>query len=158
MLFPTIENYPYIDGLGRETVTFVRTLRMSPRRIRRFDATMIYSPEQGRIIDYLGTHQHLATGLDLKVLTDGSLYLTSGTQRFYEGIFGFTFPASLTGTAELHEAYDEIRQVFTVRMQVRNPRFGFLFGYSGTFNCEFPSMTSTGLPDHLRPIREESRQ
>ncbi|NMR31853.1 DUF4166 domain-containing protein [Crystallibacter degradans] len=154
----TIENYPYIDGLGRETVTFVRTLQMGPRRKRRFDATMIYSSEQDQIIDYLGTHQHLATGLDLKVLPDGSLHLTSGAQRFYEGSLGFTFPAAFTGTAELHETYDEIRQVFTVRMHVHNPRFGFLFGYRGDFTCEFPSVTPASIPSHLKPVREESRQ
>ena len=62
----TIENYPYTDGFGRPTVTFVRTLELSPARRRRFDATMIYSPATGGIIDYLGTHQHLATDLDLE--------------------------------------------------------------------------------------------
>ncbi|GAA3124653.1 hypothetical protein GCM10020001_051840 [Nonomuraea salmonea] len=51
----TIENYPYADSYGRETVTFVRAFPSS-----RFDATMIYDPAQGEIVDYLGTHQHLA--------------------------------------------------------------------------------------------------
>jgi hypothetical protein len=50
----TIENYPYRDPFGRETVTFVRYFRM-PRAERRFDATMILGPD-GRIVDYLGTH------------------------------------------------------------------------------------------------------
>lgn len=118
---------------------------------------MVYSPDQGRIIDYLGTHQHLATGLDLKVLPDGSLHLATGSQRFYERALGFTFPAVLTGTAELHEAYDEERSVFTIRMQVRNPLFGFLFGYHGEFTCTFPTTTPGAVPPHLKPVREESR-
>ena len=36
-----IENYAYVDALGRETVTWLRTFHTS--RVRRFDAYMIYS-------------------------------------------------------------------------------------------------------------------
>lgn len=53
-----IENYAYRDPPGRETVTWLRTFRT--RRRRRFDAYMIYSARRGRVVDYLGTHQHLA--------------------------------------------------------------------------------------------------
>jgi hypothetical protein len=94
----TIENYPYVDGFGRPSVTFVRTLELPRSKQRRFDATMVYSPDTGGIIDYLGTHQHLATDLVLEVLPDGSLHLQSTGQRFYEGFIGFTFPAAFTGT------------------------------------------------------------
>jgi hypothetical protein len=154
----SIENYPYIDSFGRKTVTFVRTLEVNPGKTRRFDATMIYSPETGGIIDYLGTHQHLATGLTLQVLDDGSLHLRSTGQRFYEGFIGFRFPPALTGTAELYESYDDLRQVFTIQMQVRNPVFGFLFGYRGEFTCAFPPVQGDGTPSHLKPVREEKRQ
>lgn len=154
----TIENYPYIDGLGRPTVTFVRTLELSPSKQRRFDATMIYSPEYGGIIDYLGTHQHLATDLVLEVLADGSLHLQSTGQRFYEGFLGFTFPPALTGTADLYETFDDDKGVFTIRMQVRNPVLGFLFGYRGEFTCTFPAIPAEGAPQRLRPVREEYRQ
>src|SRR5581483_11125993 len=61
----TIENYAYKDELGRETVTWIRTFKTS--RVRRFDAYMIHSPSRGKIIDYMGTHQHLAIDLDLSV-------------------------------------------------------------------------------------------
>lgn len=154
----TIENYPYVDGFGRPTVTFVRTLEVGSGRYRRFDATMIYSRKSGRIIDYLGTHQHLSTALELEVLPDGSLHLRSTAQRFHEGILGFTFPASLTGTAELYENYDDARGVFTVQMQVRNPVFGFLFGYRGEFTCTFPATSSGTTPLRLKPVREEIRE
>lgn len=154
----TIENYPYIDGFGRPTVTFVRTLELSPAKQRRFDATMVYSPATGRIIDYLGTHQHLATDLDLEVLPDGSLHLQTTDQRFYEGPLGFTFPAAFTGTADLYEGYDDTRGVFTIQMQVRNPVLGFLFGYRGEFSCTFPAVSAEGTPRRLKPVREEGRQ
>jgi hypothetical protein len=154
----TIENYPYIDGLGRPTVTFVRTLELSRSKRRRFDATMIYSPQRGSIVDYLGTHQHLATDLNLEVTADGSLHLHSTAQRFYEGFVGFTFPAVLTGTADLYEGFDDERGVYTIQMQVRNPVAGFLFGYRGEFTCRFPSLAHEEIPRHLKPLREESRQ
>ncbi|WP_436056531.1 DUF4166 domain-containing protein [Arthrobacter sp. LjRoot78] len=154
----TIENYPYVDGFGRPTVTFVRTLELPRARRRRFDATMIYSPQRGAVVDYLGTHQHLATDLKLEVLADGTLHLQSTAQRFYEGVIGFTFPAALTGTADLYESFDDDRGVYTIQMQVRNPVTGFLFGYRGEFSCTFPRLSDEDFPEHLKPHREESRQ
>lgn len=153
----TIENYPYVDGFGRPTVTFVRTLKISESKQRRFDATMIYNPESRLIVDYLGTHQHLATNLLLEVTADGSLHLQSTAQHFYEGVLGFTIPAVLTGTADLYEGYDDARGIFTIQMQVRNPIFGFMFGYRGEFTCTYPTLTDEEFPEHLKPVREEAR-
>ncbi|NUP58144.1 MAG: DUF4166 domain-containing protein [Pseudarthrobacter sp.] len=154
----TIENYPYVDGLGRPTVTFVRTLSLPGARKRRFDASMIYSLQRACIVDYLGTHQHLATDLKLEVQRDGSLHLQSTVQRFYEGFLGFTFPSLFTGTADLYESFDDKRGVYTVQMQVRNPLLGFLFGYRGEFTCTFPLLSEAPFPDHLKPVREERRE
>lgn len=154
----TVENYPYIDGFGRPTVTFVRTLDVRPGRRRRFDATMVYSPVRGAVVDYLGTHQHLATDLQLNVRDDGSLHLRSTTLRFHEGPVSFTVPAFLTGSADLYESFDDSRRVFTIQLQVRNPLFGFLFGYRGEFTCEFPAVTAQNVPLDLKPRREEIRE
>jgi len=149
----TIENYPYLDPFGRETVTFVREYRVR-RKPSRFDATMILS--RGRVLDYLGTHQHLAVDLDLRVEEDGSLYLTSNAQRFYEGrMIAFRFPMLFSGRAELHERFDEAAGVYRISMEVRNRVFGFLFGYEGEFTCEFPA--ATDAPDRLKPVRHETR-
>jgi len=71
-----IENYAYRDALGRDTVTWVRTFETS--RKRRFDAYMIYSEERGRVIDYLGTHQHLAVDIELSVEENGGLRFPAG--------------------------------------------------------------------------------
>ena len=149
----TIENHPYVDPFGRETITFVREYRM-PRALRRFDATMIIGPD-GRIVDYLGTHQHLAVDLDLSALPDGSLLLRSGAQRFYAGPLGFDFPMLFSGRAELRESYDDDAGVYRVRLEVRNRDFGFLFGYEGEFRCEFPD--AEGAPERLVPVRHERR-
>ena len=61
----TIRNYAYLDPFERETVTWVRNFET--RHPRRFDAYMVYSQQRGCIIDYLGTHQHLAVDIHLSV-------------------------------------------------------------------------------------------
>ncbi|SMQ71643.1 DUF4166 domain-containing protein [Agreia sp. VKM Ac-1783] len=151
----TVENFPYRDPLGRETVTFVRSYGASPRP-HRFDATMIYSERAGRVIDYLGTHQHLAVDLDLRVNDDGSLLLLSDAQRFYEGPVAFRFPMLFSGRAELHESYDDAAQLYRIKLEVRNRWFGFLFGYEGTFSCTFPP--ALDAPAELKPVRHERRE
>ena len=150
----TIENYPYRDPYGRETVTFVREFRM-PRARRRFDATMILDAERQRIVDYLGTHQHLAVDLELSAEPDGSLLLVSGAQRFYEGPLAYRFPMLFSGRAELRESYDDEARVFRISLRVRNRVFGLLFGYDGEFRCEF--VETSDAPAHTKPVRHEAR-
>ncbi len=81
----TVENYPYVDRLGRESITFVRTFEVDgPKRVR-FDATMALNPQTHQIVDYLGSHQHRATDLSLEVTTDGGLTIRSHQQRSTRG-------------------------------------------------------------------------
>ena len=148
----TIENYPYVDPFGRETVTFVREYRVRAKPSR-FDATMVIS--NGVVLDYLGTHQHLAVDLDLTVEADGSLHLRSEGQRFYEGPVGFRFPLLFSGRADLHESFNDETGEFRIHLKVHNPVFGFLFGYEGSFTCEFPA--ATDAPPRLKPVRHEQR-
>jgi hypothetical protein len=148
----TIENYPYLDPFGRETVTFVRHYRVHAVPAR-FDATMVLA--EGRVIDYLGTHQHLAVDLDLTVEDDGSLLLRSDAQRFYEGPIAFRFPMLLSGRAELRESYDDVSGRYRIDLTVSNRLLGFLFGYTGEFTCEFPE--ATDAPAGLKPVRHERR-
>ncbi|GAB7193662.1 DUF4166 domain-containing protein [Kineococcus sp. NUM-3379] len=152
----TVENYAYVDSLGRETVTVVRTFEVAPGRRRRFDATLV-AGGPGRVLDYLGTHQHLAVDLEPSVLPDGSLRILSGGQRFYEGPVGFRFPLLLSGTAELREGYDDARERYTVDVRVTNRRFGPLAGYRGWFVCEFPEVVGDAVPAAVKPLREERR-
>lgn len=150
-----IENYPYLDPHGRETVTFVREYRVRSRPSR-FDATMVLSRDSNRVIDYLGTHQHLAVDLDLSVESDGSLRLRSDAQRFYEGPVAFRFPMLFSGRADLVESFDDATGRFLIRLEVHNRFFGFLFGYNGWFTCDFP--IATDAPDRLKPLRHELRE
>jgi len=152
----TIENYAYRDGLGRDTVTWVRTFET--RRPRRFDAYMIYSEGRGKIVDYLGTHQHLAVDLDLSVSENGGMSLTSGAQRFYEGLIGLSFPMLFSGVARVREWYDDDEDRFRIDVNVSNKAWGPLFGYSGWFEAEWFETPEDGAPEHVRPRREERRE
>jgi hypothetical protein len=152
----TIENYAYVDRYGRETVTWIRTFETA--RPRRFDAYMVYSATRGCIVDYLGTHQHLAVDLEVAVDQRGGLRIRSGAQRFYEGPVAFTFPLLFSGIAEVCEWYDEATGRFRIDVDVRNSRWGPLFGYRGSFDVEWRPVARGCVPSAVRPKREEVRE
>jgi hypothetical protein len=152
----TIENYAFVDEFGRETVTWVRTFESSRRR--RFDAYMIFSEERNRIVDFLGTHEHLAVDIDLRVDEQGGLRLRSGEQRFYEGKLGFRFPMLFSGIADVHEWYDDDAQCFRIVVDVRNRIWGRLFGYRGRFQVVWKSVRQGEIPLDLLPKRQERRE
>ena len=151
----TIENYAFRDQFGRETVSWIRTFEST--RTRRFDAYMVYSEERRRIIDYLGSHQHLAVDIDLSVDAEGGLCLRSGEQRFYEGIVGFTFPMAFSGVASVREWFDDRTQQFRIVVDVRNRTWGRLFGYRGSFRVEWRRCAPADVPAHILPARQERR-
>jgi hypothetical protein len=154
----TIENFAYVDGFGRETLTFVRTFQMTPRRRRRFDATMVFSEQRGCVVDYLGTHQHLAADLRAEVQGDGSLVVQTGDQRFYEGLLAFRFPMVLSGKGTVREAYNDKLQRFDVSVDIVNDRFGHLYSYRGWFVNHRLPLPPTGVPATVKPEREERRE
>lgn len=151
-----IENVPYEDTFGRETVTFVRTFDL-PGRSRRFDAQMVLSPKGDRILDYLGTHQHLASELHFRAEPDGSLLIRSGEHRFREGAVDVRVPELIGATAEVRESYDDAAGRFRIRVRVVNKYFGPLFGYEGSFTASYTDIRTCGVRPGLRPVREESR-
>ena len=152
----TIRNYAYVDEYGRETITWIRTFKT--KVTRRFDAYMVYSEVRGRIVDYLGTHQHLAVDIDLSVDQRGGLCLRSGAQRFYEGSIGFGFPMLFSGVAEVCEWYEEQDQQFHIEVNVRNRVWGSLFGYRGTFQVNWVPVMPDEIPAEVMPVRCERRE
>jgi hypothetical protein len=153
----TIENFAYKDSFGRETITWVRTFK-GPR-VRRFDATMIFSEKRNKIVDYLGTHQHLAVDIDISVdPKTGGVRIRSGEQRFYEGKLGFIFPMAFSGIAEVSEWYDDDSNKYRIEVNVTNKRWGPLFGYSGSFDVRWLHGDDATPPQHVKPLREESRE
>jgi hypothetical protein len=153
----TISNYAYVDGFGRETITWSRRFKMH-RKYRAFDATMVRSQERGLIVDYLGTHQHLAVDIHCSVDDEGAMCLRSGDQRFYEGRIGFKFPALLTGVATVREWWDESAERFRIDVSVANRLFGPLFGYRGSFTVVQRPCALEEIPLDVRPLREERRE
>lgn len=151
-----IENVPYTDSYGRETVTFVRTFDL-PGRSRRFDAQMVLGPRGDRVLDYLGTHQHLASDLHFHAEPDGSLLIRSGEHRFREGVVDVRVPELIGATAEVRESFDDHSGRFRIRVRVVNKYFGPLFGYEGSFKATYSDIRSCGVRPGLRPVREESR-
>lgn len=153
----TIENYAYRDSFGRETVTWVRTFDFGDHR-RRFDATMIRSEKRAKIIDYMGTHQHLAVDIDLSVARNGGIRLAGRAQRFYEGPIAFRFPMFFSGIADVCEWYSDAERRFRIEVVVHNRTWGPLFGYSGWFDAEFRATQPGEVPKGLKPVREERRE
>jgi hypothetical protein len=154
----TIRNFAYRDRLGRETVTWIRTFETAKPSTpqRRFDAYMIYSEQRRRIVDYLGTHQHLAVDIDMSVAANGGVALRSGEQRFYEGPAAFRFPMAFSGVADVCEWFDESIGKFRIEVTVKNRVWGPLFGYRGSFSVDWLPTEST--PSDLLPKRTEARE
>jgi hypothetical protein len=93
---------------------------------------MVYSDTRLKIVDYLGSHEHLAVDIQLSVDSEGGLRLRSGAQRFYEGVIGFSVPMLFSGIADVREWYDDNAQCFRIVVDVHNRVWGPLFGYRGS--------------------------
>ena len=152
----TVRNYAYLDPFGRETVTWIRNFEtQTPRR---FDAYMVYSEQRGCIVDYLGTHEHLAVDIHLSVDQRGGLCLHSGAQRFYERALGFNFPMAFSGIADVCEWFDDGDQKFHISVNVHNNLWGPLFGYEGSFTATWVPIGNGEIPADLVPVRYERRE
>jgi len=153
----TIENYAYRDSFGRETVTWNRQFRFQSK-LRKFDATMIYSSKRGRIVDYLGSKQHLAVDLEVSATPNGGIKIRSGDQRFYEGWLQFRIPRSFTGVADVCEWYDDEEEQYKICVTVKSPLIGCVFQYAGSFQASFIRTSQSALPLDVMPLRREARE
>ncbi len=151
-----IENWAYVDSFGRETVSELRTFKLG--RQRRFDGYMVRDPVRNRVVDYLGTHQHLAVDLDLSVSAVGGLCIVSGRQRFFAGPLAFNYPMAFSGRAVVHVWFDEAIRRYRIEVEVKNKQWGPLFGYAGSFDVEWVEADPTHIPKEVKPRREERRQ
>lgn len=157
----TIRNYAYLDSFGRETVTWIRQFelgRCGGKLGRRFDAYMIYSEERGLVVDYMGTHQHLAVDLHVSVDESRGIRERSGEQRFYEGPIAFRFPMLFSAYADVCEWFDDETGKYQIEVIVENRVFGRIFGYRGAFDVEWLEGDEAEVPPEIRPRREERRE
>ena len=117
-----VQNYAYRDPLGRETVTWIR--KFATTRLRRFDATMIYSEERGCLVAYLGTHQHLAMDMEATVTDNGGLRLRSGAQRFLRRGNRLTLAAPLFRSSRHFRMVRRPRTMLSHRHEHHQSRLG----------------------------------
>lgn len=151
----TIENWAFVDSLGRETVSELRTFDL--KRKRRFDGYMVRDAQKNQIVDLQGTHQHLAVDLKLSAAENGGLLIESGDQRFHEGWISFKFPMLFSGKARVFVWYDDDIDRHRIEVEVKNKVWGTLFGFVGTFDIEWAEVRPEDIPTYVRPRREESR-
>ncbi|MFD2718304.1 DUF4166 domain-containing protein [Hymenobacter monticola] len=152
-----IENYAYVDPLGRETVTWIRRFHF-PLHTRCFDATMVRSAARQTIVDYLGTHQHVAVDIAMAVTARGGLRLRAGAQRFREGWLAFRLPNVFAALADVEEWYDDAAACYRIEVVVRNPVIGKLFGYNGSFQSSWRAVEPEQIPIYALPLRYEARE
>ena len=119
---------------------------------------MIFSEARGKVVDYLGTHQHLAVDIDLAVGNKGGMQLFAGAQRFYEGAIVFRFPLLFSGRADVCEWFDDATGKFQIEVKVVNPVWGALFGYRGSFEVEYRPTLVGDIPAGVKPLRGERRE
>lgn len=79
---------------------------------------MILSSSRGKVIDYLGAHQHLAVDIHCSVDDHGGMCIRSGDQRFYEGPIAFRIPSLFSGVAEVREWWDTEGERFGIDVHV----------------------------------------
>lgn len=107
---------------------------------------MILSKSRGVVVDYLGTHQHLAVDIHCEVDDQGAMCIRSGEQRFYEGPIAFRFPLLFSGVAHVREWWDEAAERFHIDVNVSNRVFGPLFGYRGSFTVVERPCSEADIP------------
>ncbi len=149
----TVENYAYLDDLGRETLTWTRIF--SVKKDRRFDEYLVYSEQRKGLVIYAGSHQHLAVDLKVWVDDSGALNFSTGRQRLYEFPLAIYFPRMFSGTAQVRESYNEALQRFEIEVDIRNRLFGHIFGYSGWFHLD--QSPCSEVPSNVKPKRTEAR-
>jgi hypothetical protein len=152
-----LRNHAYLDGFGRETVTWKRSFSF-PGKQREFDEYFVFSESRITPILYAGTHQHLAVDLHFAVDDEGAMIVTTGSQRLFWGPFTIPFPRSFSGDAYVRESFNDDLDQFEVDVSIANPLWGKILGYRGTFRLELISCTADEIPDGTIPVRENRRE
>lgn len=152
----TLENYAYEDSFGRETMAWIRSFHFD-KRIRSFDATMVYSPEKGCVVDYLGNVQELTADLELTVTENGGLRLCSEGQRWQRWGLSLSLPSMISARADVSEWYVDDEEKFHISVKVTYPMIGEIFGYRGTFEINWIDIEPEQIPEYAKPKFEQKK-
>ena len=150
-----VDSYAYRDDDGTETLAILRTFELTPPR--GFDEYLVATDVPGRIINHLGTHQHLAVNLDCAAGPQGDMRIHSTTQRINEGRIRFRFPRLFSADAEVTVGYDDARRCYFIDQKTTNPVLGTVFAYRGVFQVEWRDVAPQQARELVRPKRTHRR-
>ncbi|MFD9628992.1 DUF4166 domain-containing protein [Peribacillus muralis] len=103
---------------------------------RHFNAFMTVDTKRGVVKDYLGEPSLFYSDLKFAVTSEGRIHIRSGPQRIVIGNLEFPIPRLLEGVVTVEEGYDDVREVFTIQVDIRNRIVGRLMAYEGEFKMQ----------------------
>lgn len=126
----TLRLYAYKDGLGRETVAWLRQFDF-PEGRQWFDTFTVL--HRGSLIDWFGTHQQMGSLLTMQPTPQGGFIMRAPRQWLQLGRRHLPLPRWLTGVALATEVYNEKLHRFEIDVSIRHPVLGTLLYYSGWY-------------------------
>ncbi|KWW21977.1 hypothetical protein AS888_05735 [Peribacillus simplex] len=103
---------------------------------RHFNAFMTVDTKRGVVKDYLGEPSLFYSDLTFAVTPEGRIHIHSGPQRIVIGNLELPIPRLLEGVVTVEEGYDDVREVFTIQVDIRNRIVGRLMAYAGEFKMQ----------------------
>ncbi|PIC64105.1 hypothetical protein CSV79_08610 [Sporosarcina sp. P13] len=131
----TIVNSSSVNLAGVEEIHWERTFNF-PNKTRYFNALMSLDERRMVVKDYLGEPPLVYSDLQFTVMNGGALKIESLDQRLVIGKLEIPLPTFLQGLATVVESYDELRGVYRIHVDVKNPLLGTVFSYEGEFTAD----------------------
>ncbi|MDV6379267.1 DUF4166 domain-containing protein [Sporosarcina sp. GW1-11] len=131
----TIVNSSSINSAGVEEIHWERKFNF-PNKTRYFNALMSLDERRMVVKDYLGEPPLVYSDLQFTVVDGGALKIESLDQRLVLGKLEIPLPTFLQGLATVVESYDELREVYRIQVDVKNPLLGTVFSYEGEFTAD----------------------
>jgi len=103
---------------------------------RQFNAFMTIDAKRMLVKDYLGEPNLIYSDLNFSVTPEGNLQIQSGAQRLLFGKWEIPIPNLLEGKVAVLEGYDDINDLYTIQVNIRNPILGRVMAYEGRFMSE----------------------
>ncbi|MCP3739309.1 DUF4166 domain-containing protein [Rossellomorea sp. BNER] len=128
----SIVNSIKIGTNGEEQVHWERIFYFKNQR-RYFNALMSFDSERNVVKDYLGEPHIVYSDLSFTATRQGYLKIESKRQRLVLGKIEIPLPRLFQGIATVIEKYIEARDVYYIKVEVRNPLIGVVFRYEGEF-------------------------
>ncbi|WP_245835722.1 DUF4166 domain-containing protein [Virgibacillus ndiopensis] len=130
-----IVNSPRTGINGEEQIHWERVFYFEHNK-RYFNALMSLDSKRNIIKDYLGEPPLFYSDLKLSATRNGDLKIESKRQRLVIGRLEIPLPKVFQGLATVTEKYSDEREVYVIRVVVRNPLIGTVFSYEGEFDSK----------------------